>query len=96
VIILGISITLALEAWRENSKEKDLEKIYLNNLLSDVEVDLKSLSWVSARTEQLLNRGNELLGYIRIRKKRIFHSAYTEDRPSGQPKFIPVTQLFQI
>jgi len=65
VIILGISITLALEAWRENSRESHLEKIYLNNLLTDVEVDLNSLDWVSARTENLLNRGNELLGYIR-------------------------------
>jgi hypothetical protein len=65
VIILGISITLGLEAWRENNREGQLEKIYLDNLLSDVNVDLNSLNWVSLRTEKLLNRGNELLGFIR-------------------------------
>jgi hypothetical protein len=40
VIILGISITLALEEWRDSSKESKLENIYLKNLLADVEVIL--------------------------------------------------------
>jgi hypothetical protein len=65
VIILGISITLALEEWRDAGKESRLEEIYLKNLLADVDVDLKSLKTVSEETEKLLGSGNELLGSVR-------------------------------
>src|SRR5882672_3749513 len=65
VIILGISITLALEEWRDNSRENHLEQIYLKNLLSDVEVDLDLLKGVSASTQRILEKGNELLGFAR-------------------------------
>jgi hypothetical protein len=65
VIILGISITLALEEWRDNNRENHLEQIYLKNLQTDVETDLKSLSLAIAGTNSLLQRGNELLGYTR-------------------------------
>src|ERR1700730_17921507 len=43
VIILGISITLALEEWRDNKKENHLEQIYLKNLQTDIDVDRKKL-----------------------------------------------------
>lgn len=65
VIILGISITLALEEWRDSSKENRLEQIYLKNLLTDVELDLQSLKYTSASTQKLLDQGNEILSYIR-------------------------------
>jgi hypothetical protein len=65
VIILGISITLALEAWRESVKEERLEQIYLKNLLSDVETDQGSLKYTIDGTENLLNKGDELLASIR-------------------------------
>ena len=65
VIILGISITLALEAWREGIKEDHLEQVYLKNLLSDVETDQVSLRNTIASTEKLLVNGDELLALIR-------------------------------
>lgn len=65
VIILGISITLALEEWRDTGKENHLEQIYLKNLLTDVELDLQSLEQTSAATQKILDRGNDLLTYIR-------------------------------
>src|SRR3954468_8021708 len=65
VIILGISITLALEEWRDNSKENHLERIYLKNLQTDIGADLKSLSLAIDGTKLLLQRGNELLDYAR-------------------------------
>ena len=65
VIILGISITLALEEWRDAGKENRLEQIYLKNLLTDVELDLQSLEQTSAATQKILARGNDLLTYIR-------------------------------
>src|SRR5450432_2780259 len=64
VIILGISITLALEEWRDGKKEDKLENIYRKNLLGDVDKDLQSLKYASFNTEKLLAHGNELLGFI--------------------------------
>jgi len=65
VIILGISITLALEEWRDSNKDKHLEQIYRKNLRADIELDLQSLNYVTAGTQKLLDRGNELLAYVR-------------------------------
>ena len=65
VIILGISITLALEAWREGIKENHLEQVYLKNLLADVETDQSSLKNTIALTEKMLGNGDELLALIR-------------------------------
>ena len=91
VIILGISITLALEEWRDNSKEKHLEQIYLKNLQTDVGTDLKSLSQAITGTNTLLQKGNELLGYTRSAdNKNITPNQIHEDVRSilGRPNFI--------
>src|ERR1700722_18201494 len=61
VIILGISVSLGLEQWRDISKEARLENIYLKNLLADVDVDLQILRDVTASTQKILDSGNELL-----------------------------------
>jgi hypothetical protein len=97
VIILGISITLALEQWRDNSKEKHLENIYLSNLLADVEVDLANLKAVSASTQRILERGNELLEYVRNPGvKPISDSQINADVRSilGRPKFLSQDATF--
>jgi len=63
VIILGISITLALEEWRDNSKEEKLASIYLKNLLTDIDADLQSLKYATENTELIVKKGNELLTF---------------------------------
>ena len=63
VIILGISITLALEEWRDNSKEDKLASVYLKNLKSDIEADLQTLRYAAENTQVIINRGNELLEF---------------------------------
>jgi hypothetical protein len=91
VIILGISITLALEEWRDSSKENHLEQIYLKNLLADVEVDMNSLNGTTIKTQKLLEKGNELLGYVRIpdNKTISFNQVYADVRSIiERPKFI--------
>ncbi len=91
VIILGISITLALEEWRDNSRENHLEQIYLKNLQSDVGTDLKSLSLAITGTNALLQRGNELLDYTRSPdNKNIPPNQVHEDVRAilGRPNFI--------
>ncbi len=65
VIILGISITLALEEWRDKSKESELAAIYQKNLLADVDVDLASLKLAGQNTTELLSKGDELLNFIK-------------------------------
>ena len=97
VIILGISITLALEEWRDSVKESKLETIYLKNLLADVDVDFQSLKIASDRTQQLLNRGNELLGTIRnpTGKDSLFASINEDVRAIlDRPKFISSDATF--
>jgi hypothetical protein len=91
VIILGISITLALEQWRDNSKENHLEQIYLKNLQTDVGTDLTSLSLAITGTKSLLQKGNELLGYARSSdNKNISPNQVYEDVRAilGRPNFI--------
>jgi hypothetical protein len=91
VIILGISITLALEEWRDNRKENHLEQIYLKNLQTDIGTDLKSLSLAIDGTKSLLQRGNELLGYARATdNKNVSPVQVNEDVRAilGRPNFI--------
>jgi len=90
VIILGISITLALEEWRDNSKENHLEQIYLKNLQTDIGTDIKSLNLATVGTKSLLQRGNELLGYARSAdNKNISPAQINEDVRAilGRPNF---------
>jgi hypothetical protein len=97
VIILGISITLALEQWRDNSKEKQLEKVYLQNLLTDVQVDLDFLKSVSASTGRILGRGNELLNYIRNPGTRTISSGQVNMDVRallGRPRFLSQDATF--
>jgi hypothetical protein len=61
VIILGISITLALEQWRDGSKEEKLENVYRTNLLADLDADLRTLRRASAATTTLLAHGQAIL-----------------------------------
>jgi hypothetical protein len=74
VIILGISITLGLEAWRESVKEDRLEQVYLKNLFSDVETDQGSLKTTIVKTEMLLDKGDELLAMIRTQQLKTLPS----------------------
>jgi hypothetical protein len=61
VIILGISITLALEQWRDGTKEEKLERLYRGNLLADLDADLRTLKKASAATTTLLAHGQAIL-----------------------------------
>jgi len=97
VIILGISITLALEEWRDNSKENQLEQVYLKNLQTDIGADLKSLSLAIDGTKLLLQRGNELLDYARSADNKNISpgQVYKDVRAIlGRPNFITSDAIF--
>jgi hypothetical protein len=91
VIILGISITLALEEWRDNSKENHLEQIYLKNIQTDIGTDLILLGQAISGTKSLLKKGNELLDFARSPdNKNITPDQLNEDVRAvlGRPNFI--------
>jgi hypothetical protein len=91
VIILGISITLALEEWRDNSRENHLEQIYLKNIQTDVETDLKTLELSITATQSLLQKGNDLLDIARASEmKSIAPNQVYEDIRAilSRPNFI--------
>jgi hypothetical protein len=97
VIILGISITLALEEWRDLRKENQLENIYLKNLLADVDADLHSLKDVSASTRKIVSTGNELLEYTRNMRGKEMSYPLVEDGVKailGRPKFFSSDATF--
>ena len=97
VIILGISITLALEEWRDKGKENQLENIYLQNLLSDVETDSIALKNAIGGTERLLGNGNQLLNYIRASDSgNISFNQINKDVQAilGRPNFISSDATF--
>jgi hypothetical protein len=96
VIILGISLTLAMEGWRDSVKESGLEKIYLNNLQTDINSDLINLGQVKGRTEKLLERGNELISLIHHPSANITHQQVSADIRAilDRPKFISSDATF--
>jgi hypothetical protein len=67
VIIIGIWITFAIEQWRDNSKEAELEKVYYKNLLIDLNADQRSLKYTIDNTRAMLASGNELSDQISSR-----------------------------
>jgi hypothetical protein len=90
VIILGISITLALEKWRDNVKEDQLETIYEKNLLINLETDRRSLDYAIRNTQQILDKGKELHNSLRNQpsNKIIFNEISADVRLIlGRPKF---------
>jgi hypothetical protein len=91
VIILGISITLALEQWRDGAKEEKLEKIYSSNLAADIDVDLASLRRAIDSTKSQLEHGDDLVQSIKSSANHPLSNAQlTQDLRSllGRPKFI--------
>ncbi len=97
VIILGISISLALEQWRDNRKESRLENFYLVYLLTDINVDIKSLDNVSVYTKKILNSGNQLLEWTRNPdNKQITYSLVDSNVQAilGRPKFFSSDATF--
>ena len=97
VIILGISITLALEEWRDLNKEKQLENIYLKNLQADVEVDLQSLKEVISGTQKIVSTGNELLAFTRNQQAKEMSAQQVDQDVKtilGRPKFFSSDATF--
>lgn len=64
VITLGISITIAMEKWRDDVKEQQLEKIYVQNLASNINADQTLLISVIQRTDKIIEKGSQLMFFL--------------------------------
>jgi len=97
VIILGISVTMAFEQWRENRKETQLENIYQKNLLADINTDQGSLKSVIDQTDSLLAKDTELMNFVRDPVKNPITVDQAEADLRGilaRPKFITSDATF--
>jgi len=97
VIIVGISITLVLEEWRDKGKEEELAKVYLANLAADIEADQHSLHFAASLTDSLLARGEEIRRFVKDPDGHaLTPQRLNEDvlKLIGRPKFIPHDATF--
>ncbi|HEY4336296.1 MAG TPA: hypothetical protein VGM89_10370 [Puia sp.] len=75
VIIVGISITLVLEEWRDKAKENELATIYLTNLAADIESDRRSIHYASSLTDTLLAAGEEIRQFVEAPDQHLLTAA---------------------
>lgn len=90
VIILGISITVGIEKWRDDMKEQQLEKIYLQNLATNINADKSLLRSTIQSTDTIITKGNKLLVFLQNPKRSpIAANMISEDVRSilNRPKF---------
>jgi hypothetical protein len=91
VIILGISITLVLEEWRDKGKEEEIEKVYRTNLAADIDADRQSLQYAASNTDTLLARGDEIRQFVRSPDQHPLSAGRLNDDVRvliGRPKFL--------
>ncbi|MVM38414.1 hypothetical protein GO730_13895 [Spirosoma sp. HMF3257] len=62
VIIFSITISFALDEWKDNRHKQELEQIYLKGLYSDIETDLGQLKEVIDETQQVIQTATHLSG----------------------------------
>jgi|SRR5450432_1224903 len=91
VIILGITITLALEAWRDKMNEREIEHIYIQNLIADLHTDQADIKATIARTDSILFACKRLINYLNnetlhpISKQEVLSDV---QKILGRPKFL--------
>jgi hypothetical protein len=77
VLIIGIYGAFALDRWNENRKNKEQEKVILNNLKIDLEEDIAGF--------------NSAVGYLQMRKNYVDSILYIISKPTSKidhPKLV--------
>jgi len=75
LVVIGILIALQINTWSENQKKDELGNIYLNDLKSDITIDIKTFN------ERILNNKNRISNADSIissltTKKKLFKKRY--------------------
>lgn len=60
VIIFSISISFALDEWKESQRKQELEQLYLKELARDMETDMRQLSEIITETKQIVQTVDRL------------------------------------
>ncbi|MPR34427.1 hypothetical protein [Salmonirosea aquatica] len=60
VIILSISISFALDEWKDNRRRQELEELYLKELAEDIASDMNQLKEVVAETRLIVQKTESL------------------------------------
>ena len=61
LIVLGVLAALAVEDWREQLSDKELERHYIEGVKSDVQIDLEDLQSALSASEQRAIAADDLL-----------------------------------
>ena len=60
VIIFSITISFALDEWKDGRQKQELEQTYLKGLYSDIQKDIRQLNVVIAETQQIIQTAKSL------------------------------------
>ena len=60
VIIFSITISFALDEWKDRQRKQELEQTYLKGLYSDIQTDTSQLKEVMAETRQVIQKAQSL------------------------------------
>jgi type II secretory pathway pseudopilin PulG len=61
VIIFSISISFALDEWKDRQQKQELEQLYLKELARDIDADIRQLNGIIAETKQVAQKANGLI-----------------------------------
>jgi hypothetical protein len=64
LVVIGILIALSINNWNENSKIRDSEIIYLNNIKRDLQLSITEMSQFIDRQNSLINSANTVLEHF--------------------------------
>jgi hypothetical protein len=99
VVIIGITISFALNRFQENTSNSKLEQTYLKGMYEDITSDIHALERVNIQTKIVLESGRELLEQSNAQKmsleeKEIIHLVRSlMDRPNFLSKNVTFSSL---
>ena len=64
LVVIGILIALSINNWNQNRQNAKIEKRFLHDLLSDIELDIKNLEKTTERTGKSAEAKNYILRFI--------------------------------
>lgn len=95
VIIFSISISFALDEWKDNRKKQELEQFYLKELAHDIETDTSQLREIIAETQQIVQKARTLRQYSEVPTQPSYTSILTDIRfIFKRPRFVAQDATF--
>lgn len=98
VIVLGVTIALGADAWRESVVERRLEESFLDRLVLDLELQLDEFAEAKTETEWVMAHGLAVLPYVSGKADvgspiGVLASAYQASRSSATIELVDHTYV---